>query len=75
MKLLFCIAFLISSAIVVYAHSIQPINIAVAANLLFPMQKIEQLFEIQYQEIINLISAYVGYLGGRQQDPGECRKN
>ena len=62
MKLLFCIVFLISSAIVVYAQPIQPINIAVAANLLFPMQKIEQLFEAQYPEKINLISASSGVL-------------
>jgi len=62
MKILFFVAFLISSAIVGYAQPSQPIHVAVAANLLFPMQKIEQLFESQHQQKINLISASSGVL-------------
>lgn len=62
MKLPFCVAFFILLIIGGHAQPSQPINVAVAANLLFPMQKIEQLFEHQNQEKINLISASSGVL-------------
>lgn len=62
MKLLFCIASLILSTNIGYAQPSQSINVAVAANLLFPLKKIEQLYEAQYQEKINLISASSGVI-------------
>lgn len=62
MRLVVCFVFIIWSAFGGYAQPSQPINVAVAANLLFPMQKIEQLFENRYQEKINLISASSGVL-------------
>ncbi len=59
MKLPFCFVFFFLN---VMAVSAQPINVAVAANLLFPMQKIEALYEAQSKEKVNLISASSGVL-------------
>jgi molybdate transport system substrate-binding protein len=53
---------LLLTLLTAHAQSSKPINIAVAANLLFPMQKIEELYEAKYNDNIHLISASSGVL-------------
>ncbi len=61
-KILYGLSLLIIILLPAQAQSSKPINIAVAANLLFPMQQIEQLYEAKYKDNIHLISASSGVL-------------